>query len=254
MSISEPLSALADSHVVRWVETLEGRFDELHHRLVSEVIKERVPVSEFFRKLTKLPIALKNEYASPIQHTCTLPAVKDIDGDSVVTASIFLPLNPLFVFIDYNLLDYIISKFGSTELKKDMALYVEDVQVFMRETTVDDLIDYWPGHEVSDLNYTKLKAKFKDDPMTYTLERLNKFRRTFCSHVRLSEFICCLISFQPSKSFFATWIIPIAVVPELTKAIQQLDKSFFQEEHILLMYVNEKQLYPFDASNRVRND
>jgi hypothetical protein len=33
----------------------------------------------------------------------------------------------------------------------------------MKETTVGDLIDLWPGCEVSDLNYGKFKAKFRDD-------------------------------------------------------------------------------------------
>ena len=122
-----------------------------------------------------LPIAFRREYESTIQHICVLPAVRDINGDSVATSGVFLPFNPLFVFIGYDLLHHIISKFGSPELKNDMALYVKDVQVFMRETKVSDLIEHWPGCEESNLNYTKLKAKFKDNPMTYTLERLNRF-------------------------------------------------------------------------------
>ena len=149
-----------------------------------------IPVSEFFRTLTMLPIAFRNEYESTIQQK--LPAIKD-SGDGAVTSGVFLPFSPLFVFIDYDLLNH---KFGSTELKEDMESYIEDMQVFMRETTVGDLIDHWPGYEVSDLNYTKLKAKFNGDPKTYTLERLNKFRRKFCSQVRLSVFILGLISLE----------------------------------------------------------
>ena len=150
-----------------------------------------------------------------------------------------------------------ITKFGSAGLKSKMALYIEDVKVFMKETTVHDLIDHWGGCEVSDLNYGKLKAKFKDDPMTYTLERLNKFRRKFCSQVRLSEFIFCLISLESTESFFATWIIPAAIIPELSEAIQQLDKCFYEEEHIVSIFVDQKQLHPSTARNshdEVRTD
>ena len=189
-----------------------------------------------------LPIAFKKEYESSIQQI--LPAAKENDGQSIVTSSTFLLFNPLFIFIDYDLLNHMIVKFGSAELKSKMALYIEDVKFFMKETTVGDLIDHWPGCEVPDLNYAKLKAKFKDDPMTYTLERLNKFRRRFCGQVRLSEFIFCLISLESTESFFATWIIPAAIIPELSEAIKQLDKLFFKEEHIISLFVDQKQLYP----------
>ena len=171
---------------------LETKFSGLYDKLLSEVTKKRLPVSEFCQALSTLPIAFRKEYETPIQQT--LSTVKDRDG--FVSSSVFLPFSPLFVFIDYDLLNYMISKFGSAELKSEMALYIEDVKLFMRETTVGDLIDHWPGCEVSDLSYAKVKVKFKDDPMTYTLERLNNFRRRFCSQLRLSEFIFCVISFE----------------------------------------------------------
>ena len=125
-----------------------------------------------------------------------------------------------------------------------MSIYVKDLKVLLRETTVEDLMEYWPGHEVPHLNrmYSKLIAKFKDDPgpQTYTLEKIDKFRRRFCSYVRLSEFVCGLISFEPSKSFFVVWAIPTAIAAQLTKAISKIDKGFYQEEGVLAVAV---QLY-----------
>ena len=189
-----------------------------------------------------LPTAIRKEYESSVQQV--LPAAKESDSQGFVTSSAFLPFYPLFVFIDYDLLNHMIVEFGSGELISKMALYVEDVKLFLKETKVGDLIDHWPGCEVSDLNYAKLKAKFRDDPMTYTLERLNKFRRRICSQVRLSEFIFCLISLESAESFFATWIIPAVIIPELNEMIKQLDKNFFEEEHIISLFVDQKQLYP----------
>ena len=145
-----------------------------------------------------LPIAFRREYERSIQQS--LHAVEESDGQSIITSGVFLQFSPLFVFIDYDLLNYMIMKFGSAGLKSEMALCIEDVKIFMRETTVGDLIDYWPGCEVPDLNYAELKTKFRDDPMIYTLERLNKFRRKFCSQVRLSELIFCLISVESTES------------------------------------------------------
>ena len=64
-----------------------------------------------------------------------------IDDGILAVSSAFLPFSPLFVFIDYDLLDH--------------TLYIEGIKVFMKETTVGDLIDHWGGCEVSDLSNTK---------------------------------------------------------------------------------------------------
>ena len=137
-----------------------------------------------------------------------------LEGRNTIT-ELFLRLSPLFVFINYGLLDHLISKFGSPALKEDMKSYVSEVKVFMRETTVADLMDYWPGEQHPCMNYSELKAKFSDDPRLYTLERLNDFQRKFCCKIRLSEFIFGLILLEAGESFYATWLVPTIVAPEL---------------------------------------
>ena len=154
-------------------------------------------------------------------------------------------INPLFTFIDYGLLDHLITNLASKELKEDMTTYVERVTEFMRETTVGAIMDCFPGDAEPSVDYSKLKMKFKDDPKTYTLERLNNFRRKFCSTIRLSEFIFGLISLETTESFFATWIIPTLAVPELMKAVREIDEHFYELEHIMSMSVDQEQLYPF---------
>ena len=158
------------------IEKLEERFDDLHQRTLSEVTKsDGVPVVNFFRALTMLPLAFKSQYECEIHSTMEEMLPDETEGSkslsSIVTPKLFLQFSPLFVFIDYNLLKHIISKFGSATLKSDMNLYVKDMKVFMSETTVADLIEHWPGHEEPDLSqkYSKLIMKFKDDPQKYTL-------------------------------------------------------------------------------------
>ena len=172
---------------------------------------------------------------------------------SVVSAMHFRQLSPLFIFIDYSLLKHIISEFGSSMLNKDMSTYVYDVKMFMKETTVGDLMEYWPGHEVPHLSriYLKLIAKFKGDPQTYTLEKVDRFRRRLCSYVRLSEFVCGLILFEPSELFSAVWIIPTAIAPQLTEAISNIDEAFFQEEYILAVAVQLYQSSEDETPSRI---
>ena len=224
--------------IAKHIDMLQGQFRGLHRRFRSELNERRVSVDDVLAELTLLPIEFCKEYESLIQQM--LPVLEE----STRITTLFNRLNPLFTFIDYGLLQHLISTLGSTELKEDMTSYIDVVQEFMRGTTVGDVKNHWPGDEESHASFSKLRAKFKDDPRTYTLERLNNFRRKFCSRVRLSELVFGLISLEPSESFFVTWLIPTVVVTQLSKSIQQIERSFYESVHILSISVNEKQLYP----------
>ena len=221
------------------IKTLETEFDSLHQRLLSELTDGNVcSRDELLRAVNMLPVSVRNEYQSLIQQK-----LHELLGSGTIF-ELLLHLSPLFTFIDYGLLDHLVLKFGSSKLQNDMQTYMSKIQVFMRETTVGDLIDYWPGGEESHIqNYSKLKAKFSDDPKMYTLERLNKFRRKFCSKVRLSDFIFGLIALEAGESFFATWIVPSIVSSELAKVISKIDESFYQMEHVVMISLNQTILY-----------
>lgn len=76
--------------------------------------------------------------------------------ESTRITTLFNRLNPLFNFIDYGLLQHLISNLGSTELKEDMTSYVDAVQEFMCATTVGDVINHWPGDKESHASFSKL--------------------------------------------------------------------------------------------------
>ena len=218
---------------------LETEFDSLHQQLVSELTEKNIcSRDELLRVVSMLPIDVKNEYESLIQQK-----IRVFLGSKTIF-EVLLHLSPLFTFIDYGLLDHLVFKFGSLKLRNDMKMYVSKIQVFMRETTVGDLIDYWPGgEELHAQNYSKLKIKFHDDPKTYTLERLNEFRRRFCSKLRLSDFIFGLIRIEAGESFFVTWLVPVVMSSELAKMISEIEENFYQMEHVIMILLNQTILY-----------
>ena len=119
--------------------------------------------------------------------------------------------------------------------------------MFLRETTVGEMIEYWPGDEHPQVNYPKLRAKFSDDPKTYTLERLNNFLwQKFCNKIQLSQLIFIPVSVESAGSFYAIWLIPIEIVPNLMEAVISIDKSFYEEEHIVEIKLSSSDivLYP----------
>ena len=136
-------------------------------------------------------------------------------------------------------------KFGSPGLKKDVTTYAEQVQLFKKRTTIDELKHNWPGLKKPQIDHKMLRAKFADDPKSYTLEKLDYFRNLFYSELRLSEFISIsiLVAVESANSFIAVWFIPTVVVQELTAAMSQIDTTFFQSEQILELSLGERALY-----------
>ena len=228
------------------IETLDTQFRGLHNRLLRELTKGGVTVDDLLQALTLLPFAFSQQYESTIQSM--LP---NLEKEEVVR-KLFLRLNPLFTFIDFKLLQHLISTFGSPELKKDMTSYAENVQLFKKITTISELIDYWPGLDLPQIDHKMLRTKFDDDPKSYTLEKLDYFRNRFYSKLRLSEFVAVsiLAFLKPANSFIAMWFLPTVVVPELIEAFGQMDSTFFQDEQMLEISLGDRMLYQRDISSK----
>ena len=245
LSCDHCLNVVFPHDVSKRIETLEEQFDSLHDRLVTELSEGGASVENVLWALTKLPLAFRKEYESTIQNM--LP---DLEKREVIR-NLFHRLNPLFTFIDYKLLQHLVSKFGSPKLKKDMMSYAEQVQLFKKVTTISELIDYWPGLDIPQIDHKMLRTKFEDDPKSYTLEKLDSFRNHFYSMLRLSEFVAVsiLALLKPTNSFVAMWLIPTVVVPEIKEAFSQMDSTCFQTERVLEISLDERTLYQRSVSS-----
>ena len=226
--------------VSKRIETLEEQFDCLHGRLVTELSEGGASVDQVLQALTKLPFSFRKEYESTIQSM--LPELEKRE----VIRNLFYRLNPLFTFVDYKLLHHLVLKFGSPRLKKDVVTYAEKVQLFKKITTISELIDYqWPGLKVPQIDHKMLRAKFADDPKSYTLEKLDYFRSCFYSELRLSDFVSVsiLVSLESTNSFIAMWFVPTVIVSDLIETISQIDRAFFQAKQVLKLSLDERILY-----------
>ena len=219
------------------VDKLEKQFSSLQRRLSSELTaKSEVSPEILLESLTLLPIALRSQYQKFIlENLSTLEKVDSI-------RKIFLHLNPLFSFINYHLIKYLVEEFASTRLKRDMSVYVEAVQVFLDETTVLQLMDHWPGQCEIPPHFEKLRVVIDEDPSNYTLRQLDDLRKRFCSQIRLSEIILVLIGVARKNSFVVRWVVPSIFVPQLKSVISSL-RSFYQREHIFSVTVGRERLY-----------
>ena len=226
-----------DDNVCSALEEFENRFDDLHQKIRDELVAGRVDTSNVLSKLTLLPLKLKKEYDTPIQKIFpVLNEQKNIN-------ELFCRLNPLLSFIDYALLEHIINKFGSDQLKKAIAAYGSDIQVFMQQTTIQQLMDHLPGQPEIPQNFELIKAKICKDAKKCTIAEINQLRRRLCCEIKLSEIVFHIISLEDSNSFIISFIVPSVVLPDVIKSARKLDNSFFQRESITLFYIRNGWLY-----------
>jgi hypothetical protein len=239
MVLPHNFHAVSSLDVPKWIKNLIEQFDCLHERLVNEVSKKGTSVDQVLRALTRLPFTFRKEYENTIQNI--LPKLEK----RRVISELFNRLNPLFTFIDYELLQHLISKFGSQELQQEMTSYTKNMQLFKRITTIGELINFWHGLEVPPIDHKILRAKFVDDPKSYTLEELDCFRNRFYNKLRRSEFVAVsiLMLVQPASSFIAVWFIPTVAVQELVVEFCRMDIAFLQSEQILELTLDERTLY-----------
>ena len=170
---------------IKRIEELEKFFGSLYDR-TREEIKDTDPIS-VLQALVRLPMRLKNEYESAIFKI--LPSLKKAQS----TADLFLYLGPFFSFIDYGLLEHIVVRFCSMKLQGEMKQYGNNVRLFMKETTVHQLLDYWPGQHHVPFEFAFVKKELGKNLNRYSLEELDAFRTRICSEIKLSELISITI-------------------------------------------------------------
>ena len=145
------------------IERLEEQFSSLETRFLSEMnANSELSPAILVNSLTLLPIALRTEYQKFVSENLkTLEKAESIE-------EIFHHLNLHFTFIDYRLLEHLIKKYGSEQLKTGMSAYAGAIQVFLDETTVQQLMDHWPGQRDIPPHFEELIAVIDEDPSTYT--------------------------------------------------------------------------------------
>ena len=221
------------------IEDFESRFRCLQKEILHQLIENNVDTLTVINSLTLLPVKLKKEYEKAIQEL--LPFFSNKESLN----KLFFHLNPLFSFLDYGLLEYIINEYGSDVLKHDMITYSSDMRIFMKETTIKQLIeaDHIPGQTEIPPKFSLIEAKIGEDASKCTLEQLNRLRKRYCSEVKLSEIVFHLVAVVEFNSFIVRWLVPSALVDDVVKSTKNLNQSFYQEYKITFFTLNGMWLF-----------
>ena len=121
----------------------------------------------------------------------------------------------------------------------------------MRETTVKQVMPYWPGKQLHSDDFSELWVKIGKNPDAYTLEELNKFRDKHSATIKLSAVLSSLKSLLPGQSFFTVWYIPTVAVKDVMEEIGRIHHELYIVEHVQMIVLENKLLYLSDSTHKV---
>ena len=104
--------------------------------------------------------------------------------------------------------------------------------VFMKATTIKQLIDHLPGQPEIPPKFSLIETKIGENASKCTLEQLNTTRKRYCSEVKLSEIVFHLLTVVESNSFIVRWLIPSALASDIVIFTRNVDQRFYQEYKI----------------------
>lgn len=210
------------------------KFETLALSCLSELEETQLGLRKFRTSLMLLPATIKLEHTAFLKEN--LPTF--LRAESL--EEIFMHLNLYWNFIDYSLLDYIIDRFCSDKLKKDMSEYKSDLGQFRRVTTIGEMIHSWPGRIEPPPSFTEFTSTLDRDASTFTLEELEELRMKICSEFTLSSFILMFRSVVEG-SLVITWVVPSSIVVELRQNLLEKARSrssFFEENAIVSVSID----------------
>ena len=196
--------------------------------------------------IVALPLSLNQEI-----HNTMEEYVGKLDDHHTLT-SIFHFLNSnVWNFIDYYLLEYLITEFGSDNLKEDMKKYISELERFQQHTTVYHFAQCWIPKKKPEI-YANVREKTGMDPRKCTLEVLNKKRKELCEQFLppFSEYAIFLYNIEIG-CFQITWTMPPQLADALREKItsnRQKSQLYFQEHSILSFTIHQnKQVFIYQG-------
>ena len=235
-----PSTVLLDKHSVKQhVRQLEGRFLELTECTYELLVDRSIDVNRLRARLVSLDVSRKHEHQEFINNH-----LMNVDQRMTFT-DLWARLGNYWDFLNFDLLDHIINKFGSEDLKHKMKSYKHDLQSFRKSTRLCDFIHCWPvrGQTPPETELREFIMKVGHQWDSCTLEDLESLKGVITRKFFLPEFTFRLKKLMEG-SITITWLIPVPFVKTLQEAIQSNSSEFFMKQKIEAITIDGKECYP----------
>ena len=220
---------LSIDEIISQMDSLETEFETLKDDVFESVTSQ--PLKIFKLKLTSFKVKDKEYHMEYIKEMIDK---KDSVGD------ILIELNCYLNYLNYEILQHILTKFKNADLQIRMAEYKMKIRNFFRCTCICDFIECWPIHgcepPVEKLQHF-IEIKSCKDWETCTLEDLDNLKGRLATKLLLPKFILILEK-ASSGSLAVTFSIPPSLVTQLQCDIQNTELKVFLDMDIEMITVD----------------
>ena len=240
--------SLDKQSVEQRVNRLEERFSDLIDCTYKALLEKKVvgDVGCFRSSLLSVKVSQKHIHQEFIHEHLVKVDQKTTFDD------LWIRLSNYCNFLNFDLLEHVISKFGGEDLKHKMECYKCELQSFRKATKLRDFIDCWPvqGERPPETDLREFVAKMKHDWENCTLEDLETLKGVITRKFFVPEFAIKLRKIMEG-SIVITWLVPAPLVKALQEAVETTSSDFFLEHKIETITVDRKVCHPSPSRKHV---
>ena len=210
-------------HQVKDFETKFGSLIDEAYQKVGRKMK----ASTFLSRITYLPVSDRTLHRSFIED-------KLINIPPPVTfEKIWSILNLYCDFLNYGLLEHVIQKCGSENLKQQMQKYIHELSMFKQTTRLCDFIKSWPCRDDGppEDQLKKVVVKMKHEWSQCTLQDVESFKKALVHKFFLEEFDMFLKKAKMG-CVCVTWLTSPSIATLLQQNLANIETEFFNEHGI----------------------
>ena len=215
-------SFLSPNEIVSEMEKLEVEFEKLKDDAYESVREQ--PVDIFKVKLTSLSVRDKEHF---------MEFMTEIVRNKVSVTDIWVALNKFFDFLNYSILQHVLTKFTNRALQGRMDAYKDKIYTFFKRTRLCDFLQCWPSctHDPPVKELRDFVAKSRKDWDTCTLHDLENLKGRLATKLLLPKFVFLLE--KASKGCLeVTFSIPPSLVEQLQTEVKNTPLREFVEMEI----------------------
>ena len=218
------------------VQHFENTFGDLVDKACKEV--KKIDPNIFLSRVTYLPVSVRQEHRSFIEERLTNITPPE------TFAKIWSVLNLYWDFLNYGLLEHVISKCGSEGLKQQMQHYILELSIFKQTTRLCDFIKNWPcRNERPPERYLKeVVLKMQKEWSQCTLEDVESFKTALVQRFFLPKYDI-LLQTAIEGCVCVTWLTSSSIATLLQQNLANIEAEFFEKHGIDAVTVDGQDVY-----------
>ena len=208
------------------IHRLENKFSNLTFNAQEDMISNEVEVRHLRQSFFLRPGDLRSEHKSFVkENKAELKGAESIED-------LFITADEYWDFLNFSLLQHLINRHASEEIKVEVVEYCQQIRSFRKKTQLNIFSKVYQRKEVKkvDNNFCKIITEHNIDWSTATLEYVETFRNQLCSELSLYEF-SLQVALLISGSVVITWLVPQSLVEYFLKSVKLNGRSL-KDHHL----------------------